>query len=810
MRQLLQGLDSFVGRDAEIAQIQTLLSASRLVTLTGPGGVGKTRLALAAVALLRARAPDGVVFVSIASITDPKLVVPVIAQALDIHEIERHALERTLQDALADRELVLVLDNFEQVVDAAPVVASLLTACPRLKILVTSRILLSIRGEQVFQVQPLSLPDVGANRSGVDLITSAAVRLFVERARSARADFTLTDDIAEPVARICQELDGLPLAIELAAAQVRVLSPAALLPRLGRRLPVLVRGPRDVPERHRTLRDAIAWSYELLAAGQRRLFCTLAVFSGGCTLEAAEAVGGAPGEPPTAVLDGVAALIDASLLRQVEASGEPRVNMLQTIREFALEQLAASGEESAARDRHRDWCVALARSEPPWRWTARRLAILEAESANLYAAIQWSIQERQGQIGLQISAGLWPLWLVRGRYAEGRACLKELLSAAGAGEATPARAAALYWAAYLAYRQVDLDAATELVGESLAIARQINHSLAKGRALMLLGNVARERGDFRLAHTQYDRALATIERVEDERWEGPPFVLVQRSIALFEEGDPDQAEHIAAEALRQIRHFDCPLVEGLALQTLGRIAASRGEYATAVSLLEEALALQRGLGDSTGVLWSLRQLGLCELDRGQPDQARHWLAAALILARDTGDRAGVARSLDGLGDALATSDPGRAVRLAAAAAALWQSMDALPNPSERNRLDRWIQVAQRSLGDRAFAAEWSLGQRLRLDQVVAEALRGGVDRAPPPPPAAESPSAEQLLSPLTPRERDVVRLVARGAPAREIAETLVISRGTVRSHIEHVLTKLQLHSRVQLAAWAVQRGFLDP
>ena len=277
MRQLLQAPDSFVGRDEEIAQIQTLISAARLVTLTGPGGVGKTRLALAVAARSQARDPDGVAFVSLASTTDPNLVVPVLAQALDIHEIEHHALENTLHDALADRELVVVLDNFEQVVDAAPVVASLLMACPRLKILVTSRIVLSLRGEQVFQVQPLSLPDVGAHRSVADLNEFAAVRLFVERAKSARADFTLTEDIAESVAAICHQLDGLPLAIELAAAQVRVLPPTALLPRLGQRLAVLVHGPRDMPERHRTLRDAIAWSFELLGKRERRLLCRLAV-----------------------------------------------------------------------------------------------------------------------------------------------------------------------------------------------------------------------------------------------------------------------------------------------------------------------------------------------------------------------------------------------------------------------------------------------------------------------------------------------------------------------------------------------------
>lgn len=327
---------------------------------------------------------------------------------------------------------------------------------------------------------------------------------------------------------------------------------------------------------------------------------------------------------------------------------------------------------------------------------------------------------------------------------------------------------------------------------------------------MLLGNLARERGDFLLAHAQYDRALATIERVEDERWEGPPFAQVQRSIALFEQGDLEQAERIASEALQQVRQLDCPLVEGLALQTLGRIAGSRGQYATAVALLQHALALQRGLGDSAGVLWSLRQLGLCELDRGQLDQARLWLTAALILARDTGDRAGVARALDGLGVALATSEPGRAVRLAAASAALWQSMDSLPNLSERNRQDRWLKEAELALGERIFATEWSLGQHLRFDQVVAEALRGNAESTPAEPVAEVVGSADDLLSPLTPRERDVVRLLARGAPAREIAETLVISRGTVRSHIEHVLTKLQLHSRVQLAAWAVQRGFLEP
>ncbi|MDP9356600.1 MAG: helix-turn-helix domain-containing protein, partial [Chloroflexota bacterium] len=428
-------LTSFVGRGREVEQVIALLRRAdvRLVTLTGPGGVGKTRLALRAAAELLDHVPDGAWFVDLTPLADPALVPAAIAVVLGVREAGGQPLVETLAVALRDKQLLLVLDNCEHLLDAAPVVAELLRACPGLTVLATSRAPLRLRGEREVAVPPLGLPAT-ARPAPEEIARSEAVRLFVERARAHEADFALTEANAPAVAGIVRVLDGLPLAIELAASRIKLFPPTALLRRLERRLTLLTGGARDLPARQRTLRDAIAWSHDLLTEEERLLFRRLAVFAGGATCEAAEAVADPAGE--LGVVNGLAVLVDQSLLRKEDdPDGEPRYRMLETVREYALERLDASGEEAAVRDRHAAWCLALAEAAGAVLWTTYDpgvVARLEAEHPNLRAALTWFAQASDGEALLRIGATLGRFWYVAGHAREGRGWLERALALAPA------------------------------------------------------------------------------------------------------------------------------------------------------------------------------------------------------------------------------------------------------------------------------------------------------------------------------------------------------------------------------------------
>ncbi|HUG17114.1 MAG TPA: tetratricopeptide repeat protein, partial [Thermomicrobiales bacterium] len=563
-----------IGRERELHEAPILAgdSDTRLATLTGPGGMGKTRLALHAAAEVVDTFDDGVFFVALATVTDPDLVAPTIANTLGVRESGGQSLLQTLREYLAGKHMLLVLDNFEQITPAAPLVAELLAYCPRLKILVTSRVRLNLRGEREYPLPPLGLPAPGAAPDVEQALECPAIQLFVARASAASPAFALTESNVADVVDICRRLDGWPLAIELAAARSRLLNPRAMLSRLGRRLDLLTGGQRDLPDRHQTLRGTIDWSYDLLTPGQRALFRRLSVFSGGWSLEAAESVAG---DGSFDTLDDLTSLIDHSLARRTEASDEdePRFGMLESIAAYGTEQLEAHGETREYRERHARCFTDLAQEASRFLDRAgqdRWLDQLDLEHDNLREALRWQ-EENDALEGLKLGALLWPFWLSRGYLTEGRAHLDTLLALPGARAASVERAMALAGAAMLAQRQDDYQAATGLSEQALALFDTLGEQRGKATPLVCLGTVAYKQGDFARAASLFEQCLAVARETGDE----------QNVI--------------------------------LAIRNLGLVALMRGDIEQATGMLEESLTLARRRGDRSSVAAAQGNLGIIAL-----------------------------------------------------------------------------------------------------------------------------------------------------------------------------------------------------
>ena len=762
---------SFVGREREVAAVAALLRRDgvRLVTLTGPGGVGKTRLAVRVAEELAGAFPDGAAFVALAPVADPDLVAPTLAQALGVRDAGDRPLVERLGDALRDRALLLLLDNFEQVVEAAPLVAGLLAACPRLTVLVTSRTVLRLSGEHDVAVRPLGLPRAEGQDSAEVIAMADSVRLFAARAQAARSDYALTDADAPAVAQLCRRLDGLPLAIELAAARVAHLPPTALLRRLEPRLPLLTGGPRDQPARLRTMRDAIAWSHDLLTPEEQALFRRLSVFAGGCTLEAAEAVAAAAGEHGIGVLDGLGSLVDKSLLRpEAGPDGEARFGMLETVREFGLERLAASGEEAGVRDRHAAWCLDLAERFRVGAWNQSELLAwlrrAEGEHDNLRAALAWLDRAGDGERLLRLAEALHTLWYEHTHHAEGIGWLERALAGAPAAP-TEVRLRAVTALGFLLERLGRYERADAAHREELDLARELGDPGRTAWGLQGLGLLAVNQG-------RYD--------------EGTP--LVEAALAAFERA----GDEVGVKMARYV---------------MGIAAYGRGDVAAAVAHVEDVLARRRASGDTLGRAPSLDALALLRCEQGDDAGAAALLVEALPLWQEAENRSGLAEWLAAVARlAACRAQCPLAARLYGAAEALgeWSGAPLLLPP--RSQYRRHLDALRAVLGADAFAEGWAVGRGLPLERAVGEAR--AVVAGPAPAGATPPAGAPEAGPALTRREREVLRLIAEGRTDREIAAALFIGARTVEWHLTNAFNKLGVGTRAAAAAAALRRGLI--
>ena len=860
-------LTSLIGREREIGSITDLLRHRevQLVTLTGAGGVGKTRLAVAAAQQLRAEFSDGMCFVALAPLADPDLVAATIARAAGLREADDRPLIDVLATFLREKLLLLVMDNFEHVSAAAVQVANLLAVCPQLKALVTSRERLRVRGEREIPIRPLVLPQRHP-RPSLELLTQfEAVRLFVERAQQANPDFAVDNANAPAVAELCHRLDGLPLAIELAAARIAVLSPMTLLARLEQRLPLLTGGARDLPSRQQTMRGTIAWSYDLLTEAEQVLFRRLAVFAGGFTIEAAEAVSSS--QSGRSVLDLVASLADKSLLgRSASHDRNSRFVMLETIREFGWEQLTASGEAETVRGAHAAWCLALAEEAEPGLWGADQvdwLDRLDHEKDNLRAALNWT--QNRGEIGpaTRLGAALWRFWERKGYLSEGRSHLASILALSPGPASFAARCGALTGMGVLAALQGDYDQAIRYSEDALEGWQQLGDHRGIARSLLCLAAVARYRDDFAGAESLGHQSLAAYRTIDDRS--GAGHVLTHlgmlawlqgnhaTGIAYYEEalahlrdvGDQSGIFEILLELARGARDAGdlaraTPLFEeclalatsmndgasrGRALTELGGVARLRGDHARATDLLIEATALAQETGDRRQLAYLAWYLGDVDIATGDVGSAAARYAEALGLFLPMGNRVGIAQCLEKLARcALMRGRLSSAARLLGSSTAIFSAIGVTPPPDRDPATD--VASLSPRLSPAEFARAWDAGQALTPAEAAAEALALAADlaeelhiEAPPVAlsaataalaedsalPSVAEPSLLAALG-LTPRELEVLPLLAQGLSDREIAVALSISERTAGNHVQHAMQKIGVDSRTAAAIFAVRHN----
>lgn len=729
---------SLIGREQEVNEACRHLCQSeiRLLTMTGTAGIGKTRLAVEVARTLLKDFRDGVLFVPLAPLQDATLVLPAIAQALGLKEGGDRPLLESLKAFLRDKKLLIVLDNFEQVIESAPVLAQILSACPGLKLLVTSRELLRLTLEHDFPVQPLSLPDLHHLPPPQELAGYPSVCLFVARAAVVKPGFALTPDNSAAVAEICSKLDGLPLAIELAAARVRLLAPQAILARLDKRLRLLTGGARDLPERQQTLYNAIGWSYDLLSPREQSIFARLSVFAGGCTEDAAGAIcSDLEGGGSLNALDDLSLLLDKSLLYRVDAPSlageypEPRFVMLETIREYASERLAESGTLAEMQSRHAHYYLSIADAgEAVW-FTGEQhywLERFDQEQHNFQAALAWAVRN-DPDVALRLGAALWRYWLAHGYLTQGRWWLEEAIAGVPKqkdGAPTPdrqARAKALFGAGVLATHQSDYARASELIAQSLGAARSTDDELQVANSLVGLGISMYYRGEYDRSVSQFEEALQVFRRLGHVRGMSLALNSLSSSIACL--GDSTRAAALAEESLNLSRGAGDSLSVAASLTNLGRAVLQQGEIERAIALFEESLSIRVRLKDKGGIAHTLHFLGNAALARGDVAEASSLYARSVAFRHELGDREGLAAPLEGLAAVAGRlGNLERASRLYGAAEALREAIGAPLPPTDLVLYNKDIASLKSGPGSDLRAAEWSAGRAMQYEQVVAYAL----------------------------------------------------------------------------------------
>ncbi|MFL5735103.1 MAG: tetratricopeptide repeat protein [Chloroflexia bacterium] len=772
---LLTWPTSFIGRDKEQARLAELLmnEGVRLLTLTGPPGIGKSRLSFKVAYDLLDNFRDGVFWVPLSPVTDPSLVLPAVTQALKVKETPDQGRLELLKNYLREKQMLLLLDNFEHVVEAGPFVADLAEHCPELKVMVSSRSPLNLYGEHEFEVPPLDIPDPEDSEDLESIAQCAAIELFVQRSRAVNPAFELTERNALVISEICRQLDGLPLAIELAGARSKVLTPQAILARLSNRLKLLTHGPHDLPARQQTLKGAIDWSYDLLGTEDRVLFRRMSAFVGPTTLDSVEGVCLLPGEPADEfdALDGVDSLLGKSLLKRAgeagaEGEGEPRIMMLWTIREYATERLAESGEEEAVRRQHAVHFLRLAEAAEPHLTSGRRgswMDRLGSELNNLRAALEWCRSEAGDQeMGLRLAGALGWFWYFRGYYSEARRWLAGALERAGEHRRSPAGAHVLYAQGKFAWLQGDRAAACELLEECAAIWQELGDNRGVAYALLDLGIARFGLGDRPEGLVLMEESIGLFRETID-KWGLAYALYVVADTLTYDPEDQERSVQLCNESLALFRGIGDRWGVAQVLDTMGAFALEQGDYPTAQARFEEALALQRAVGDKWSIAYAAYGLGdgaQCQDDlsaaaafyaeslalfrelgdkralggilrklahvarrRGDYSQARRLYSESLELARERGGSRGVALCLAGFAElATAENQPLRAATLFGAVEAQREEVIAVLNVVDRLEYERGLAALAPMLDGPAFQAAWDTGRAMTLEAATAYAL----------------------------------------------------------------------------------------